>query len=699
MKSLFKEKLVFGLVIFALLTGLILTYSNHFKNPFHFDDDHTIVNNVWIRNLKNIPIFFKDGTTSSSLPANQAYRPGLTTLNTIDYAIASKNPLGVAKDPLYALDGLNPFYYHLDIFCCFILQLVLMFFIFRKIIDSTISHKWNKYFALFIVAFYAFHTATAETINYVISRSDGFSTLMVLLALYLFIYFPQKRKYYFYLIPFIVGFLVKEPALMFIPILFVYIILFEKETDISRIFTKENWKKIMAALKVVTVSLLIGIGLIVISETLRSKTFVPGIISRWDYLISQPFVMVHYFKTFLLPTELSADTDWRILPSVFDIRLLLGLMFIVGSLWLAIKLSGKKELRIVSFGIFWFFFALIPTSSIIPLSEVLNDHRVFFPYIGLAFAISWLLIYFVIIKNWEKYRKSAFRIVVPVIAVIVLAGHAYGTHERNKVWSSYESLWFDVTQKSPENGRGLMNYGLSQMRKGNYPTAKVCFEKALKLIPNYSLLHINMAILLSATNDPSSAEKYYQSALALNTYKDQAYAYYGAFLKGQKRNDEAIDMLKNAIAINPAYIEARRNLMALYFEREDWGALALIAQGTLAYIPDDAESIAYINAGKNKKTKLDIAIEVAAQNPSADNFLELSLKYYEVGKYQECIDACYKAIELRPNYAVAYNNICSAYNQLKEYDKAEAACNKAIAIQPDFELAKNNLKLAQAGKK
>ena len=42
--------------------------------------------------------------------------------------------------------------------------------------------------------------------------------------------------------------------------------------------------------------------------------------------------------------------------------------------------------------------------------------------------------------------------------------------------------------------------------------------------------------------------------------------------------------------------------------------------------------------------------------------------------------------------------MCSAYNQLKMYDKAIEACNKAIAIKPDFELAKNNLKLAQTSK-
>ena len=38
-----KVVFIFGIV---LLIALIATYWNHFDNGFHFDDSHTIVNNV-----------------------------------------------------------------------------------------------------------------------------------------------------------------------------------------------------------------------------------------------------------------------------------------------------------------------------------------------------------------------------------------------------------------------------------------------------------------------------------------------------------------------------------------------------------------------------------------------------------------------------------------------------------------------------
>src|SRR5262252_5346733 len=87
---------------------LLAAYSNHFQNSFHFDDAHTIVNNAAIRELKNVPLFFKDARSFSSLPSNQSYRPLVSTLFAIDYK----------------LSGLNPLAFHLSIFTLFVALLL-----------------------------------------------------------------------------------------------------------------------------------------------------------------------------------------------------------------------------------------------------------------------------------------------------------------------------------------------------------------------------------------------------------------------------------------------------------------------------------------------------------------------------------------------------------------------------------------------
>src|SRR6266446_5890959 len=97
-----------------LLSGLLATYANHFHNSFHFDDAHTIENNATIRDLRNIPLFFRDATTFSSLPSNQSYRPLVSTLLAIDYSLGH---------------GLQPFWFHLSIFALFASLTLLLAFV------------------------------------------------------------------------------------------------------------------------------------------------------------------------------------------------------------------------------------------------------------------------------------------------------------------------------------------------------------------------------------------------------------------------------------------------------------------------------------------------------------------------------------------------------------------------------------------
>src|SRR3982074_2300703 len=99
-----REKAFAGLGGALLLVAFLAAYANHFHNSFHFDDAHTIENNASIRELRNIPQFFRDATTFSSLPSNQSYRPLVSTLLAIDYR----------------LGGLQPFWFHLSIFALFV---------------------------------------------------------------------------------------------------------------------------------------------------------------------------------------------------------------------------------------------------------------------------------------------------------------------------------------------------------------------------------------------------------------------------------------------------------------------------------------------------------------------------------------------------------------------------------------------------
>lgn len=82
------------------------------------------------------------------------------------------------------------------------------------------------------------------------------------------------------------------------------------------------------------------------------------------------------------------------------------------------------------------------------------------------------------------------------------------------------------------------------------------------------------------------------------------------------------------------------------------------------------------------------------QNDSALYFLNRSLQFYSNGQYEQCIAAAEEAIREQPDNSAAYNNICSAYNQLHNWDKAITAGKKAVELDPANQLARNNLNWA-----
>jgi len=668
-----KRPLYIGIGLVMLVT--LLTYSNHFNNTFHFDDFHTIVNNANIRSLKNVPRFFTDGRTSSVLPQNQAYRPVVVTSLAIDYWLGG---------------DYYPSYFQTTNFVFFLVQGLLMVFLFKKIFDQSLRMNRNAYLALIAVAWYLLHPANAETVNYIIARTDILSTLFVLLGFMLYIFSPFCRKTFVYLFAVIIGVLCKTTAVMFAPLLFFYILFFEAKVGLPQLFKRSNFKQVRSVF-VQTLPAFIVCGLMyVLTAKLTPDTWEPGGTKPLQYLITQPFVILHYFCEFFLPTGLSADTDWKLLPNIWDIRFFAGCIFILAMLILAFYTSKRKQLMPVSFGILWFFITLIPTSSIIPLGEVSNDHRMYFPFVGLVLSVTWGL-GFVLIRYGSFIKKPL--IIVPVL--LLLGGYAYGTYQRNKVWHTEESLWYDVTLKSPENGRGIMNYGLAELEKGNYDAAETYLKKASQLTQGYSVLYTNLGVIKEKTGDLKRAEFYYKAGAEVGAKYPDPQCFYADFLIKQQRYADAVPLLLKAIKISPLYITPRVGLMKIYSMTGQYDKLKSLALQTLRISPQNPEVMNYLEAADKKENELDVEAEKLKIAPNAEKYADLSLANYEVQRYAQCAAAAGEAIKLKPNFAEAYNNLGAAYLKLLQYDKAVDALKKALQLKPGFVLAQNNLVAAE----
>jgi tetratricopeptide (TPR) repeat protein len=662
---------------------LFVAYANHFQNGFHFDDNHTIEENKAIREV-NVPAFFKDATTFSTLPSNRSYRPYTTLENAIDYKLAG---------------GLDPMAFHVHIFVFFILTCAALCLFVKKLLDRLEYSNYNSFWGLLIAASFGLLCANAETVNYIIQRSEIVAGFYVLLGFVAFLSGGKWRKWHLYLIFPFIGFFSKEMALVFSPLLFLYLLIFEEEVDLLRFYRGTEFKKCIRSFVKVFPSFVLTLAFLIFYFSMLPETFAPGGPDRYNYLITQPLVMCHYILTYFIPYNLSADTDWTAFETIMDYRAILGIVGVGILVFLALRASKKRETKLFSFGLLWFFIALLPSSSVLPFAEVLNDHRSFIPYMGLTIAFIFGAKYLLETYFPKILASKKGLSIISLLMIFFLFGNAYGVHQRNKVWKDELSLWKDVTQKSPKNGRGHMNYGLALMAQGDYANAEISFNNALEYVPYYSSIYTNLGILKNAIGDKESADKYFQKSLSLNDANHKTKYFYGRYLFQNNKLSEAIDQFKEVDQNVPNYLDTHDYIFKSYHKLKEWEAMESFSKEVLANWPKDEISKKYLDIALNKKSVLTVLEEEVVKAPSPEKYLNLSLQYFNEGNYEDCIRVAGKALELNPEYADAHNNIGIGHFYLLNYDEAIEAYQKALKLNPSYQLAKNNLKNAQDKKK
>ena len=68
----------------------------------------------------------------------------------------------------------------------------------------------------------------------------------------------------------------------------------------------------------------------------------------------------------------------------------------------------------------------------------------------------------------------------------------------------------------------------------------------------------------------------------------------------------------------------------------------------------------------------------------AEAYNNLGAILRDQGKISEALEACKKAIILKPNYAEAYNNLGAILRDQGKISEAIEACNKAVLLKPDY---------------
>jgi tetratricopeptide (TPR) repeat protein len=200
--------------------------------------------------------------------------------------------------------------------------------------------------------------------------------------------------------------------------------------------------------------------------------------------------------------------------------------------------------------------------------------------------------------------------------------------------------------------------------KKNPSEAEDCYQKSLKINPDFVEAHNNLGILLDDLKRYDESVKEYKEALGINPDYAEAHNNLGVLLSDLKRYEEAEKEYKEALRINPDYAEAHNNLGLLLKELKR-----------------------YSEAEKEYKEALRI-------NPNlAQAHYNLGILLYELKRYPEAEKEYKEALRINPDYAKAHNNLGNLLKELKRYPEAEKEYKEALRINPDYAKAHNNLGL------
>jgi hypothetical protein len=248
-------------------------------------------------------------------------------------------------------------------------------------------------------------------------------------------------------------------------------------------------------------------------------------ISPLHYAYTQPSVIVHYLRLALLPYGQVFDYDWPVATSARDA--VLPAVILVGAALVGM-LSWRRS-PLYPFAVLWVIATLAPTSSFVPIADVIAERRMYLPLVGVAIIASLAVCEIV----FALRRRTAARCLAAA-AVLACAGCAALTWQRNGVWADPLLLWQDTVRKQPGNPRARTNLGIRHLQRGNVQSARIELETALDLVEKGESSHAtprhgafaatHLALAYLELGDPVAAGAAYDIAreLGAETFRELA---------------------------------------------------------------------------------------------------------------------------------------------------------------------------------
>lgn len=550
---------------FCLFGSALIAYATSLSHPYLFDDESFLLQNQWL-SLEYVEGFFRSFIPISNL-SFIGYRP---------FVLAS---FALENDFFHLL----PWVVRFNSLLLHALNAYLLFLLVQKNFVADTRSRWVPY-AVSIL--FLLHPVQSNVIFLAWKRSDIMFCFGLFFSLWYFQAWVESREgrrhtLFFGFLGVIFAIFSKETALMLpFAVALVHLCFWKPQKSMRRLlFLLYLPMFLLWALHVWIV--LYEQPRLLAQSSFYSQSFMPSNLQlhRWDYAKTQVVALLAYLRLCFMPNNLQVFHWVEPVRSIFHATFVFSFGLITASFVLAIFCWKKRNNILVSFSILWFFIFLIPTSSFVPLSMIIDEDRLYVPIVAFCIFVVWIFrsLERLFCRSTHIFR-TCFGLLLLVYLSLIVA--------RGQDWKSPLHLWTSNSLAYPQDPRSWLNLANAYSVNGDAQKAVFCFEKSLNLDPSYATAayfygehllrshlfeqaqvqfqtslrlghfvsdsYMHLAVIQHRFyRDQTKAKTYFEKSLQLGTNNTMAMRNYAHFLASIDDIDGAFTLLKRAIRIAP----------------------------------------------------------------------------------------------------------------------------------------------------
>ena len=417
---------------------------------------------------------------------------------------------------------------------------ILIYMAVRKVLGWLQSDKWKtEVLSTFAAGLFLLHPLQTESVSYIASRSETLSVFFVLAAYVVFLYRKRASAGWGTVAAVLLLFggavLSKEHTAVFPALLLL--------TDYywNPGFTFQGIKRNARLYIPIAIGGALGFAFVwrILNQSI-SAGFGMKDLTWYQYFFSECRVIWDYLRMFLLPYGQNIDYDFPLSHTITEHGAIFGFVGLLAVSVLA--WIYRRRFPLASFGWFTFLLLLAPTSSFVPIKDLIAERRLYLPFIGLLFMTVGLL------RHWKTGRGT----LVTVLGVVLLV-EAGLTYQRNQLWTAAIPLWTDSVSKSPNKVRPRFQLAYAYFQAQRYGESLDEYAKLAQLEkPNFDLL-VDWALAYDGAGRYDEAIAKLREAAAIEP-GPHPYTQLGIEYGKQGNYSQALDALAIALRMDPGFM-------------------------------------------------------------------------------------------------------------------------------------------------